>query len=99
MSNSSSKDKDRLTIRIDHDRKQRATVLAEAMGTDLPNLVNMFLAQLINDNGMPFRPTSGHSMPELDEVLADFKAGRVNVLTNVDDLLAYSRQLKGTSDD
>ncbi|WP_203642698.1 type II toxin-antitoxin system RelB/DinJ family antitoxin [Levilactobacillus andaensis] len=62
-----SKPKTRLTIRVDHDLKQQAEVIAEAMGTNLPNLVNMFLAQLVNDNGMPFKPTHDKAVTEFDK--------------------------------
>jgi len=97
--NPDARNKDRLTIRVDHERKQHATAIAESMGTDLPNLVNMFLAQLITENGMPFKPTNDKVMTELDEALADVKAGRVKTFTSADDLFNHIHQLENTADD
>lgn len=100
MINPTSESKTRLTIRVDHDRKQQAEVIADSMGTNLPNLVNMFLAQLVNENGMPFRPTRNKKrMSELDEALADVKAGRVTAFTSVDDLFDHLAQLENAAKD
>lgn len=97
MNHSSSKD--RLTIRIDHERKERATQIADSMGTDLPNLVNMFLAQVVQENGMPFKPTNDHKITELDEALADVKAGRTTTFTNTDDLFKHIHRLEESAND
>ncbi|WP_204122184.1 MULTISPECIES: type II toxin-antitoxin system RelB/DinJ family antitoxin [Levilactobacillus] len=91
--------KDRLTIRIDHERKERATQIADSMGTDLPNLVNMFLAQVVQENGMPFKPTNDQNTIELDEALADVKAGRTTTFTNADDLFKHIHQLEDSAND
>jgi len=90
--------KDRLTIRIDHDRKQRAAVIAESMGTDLPNLVNMFLAQVITDNGLPFRPTQDHYERAIDEALKDVKNGDVRT-SSADDFFKRLHEIERDTDD
>ena len=46
----------RLSIRINSEVKQQASEILEELGLDLSSAVNVFLRQVINDNGLPFQP-------------------------------------------
>jgi len=91
--------KDRLTIRVNHQRKQDADAIAKEMGTDLPNLVNIFIAQLVKESGLPFRPTTNSVISELNEALADVKAGRVTKFNNADELFSHLQKLDDSVND
>lgn len=91
--------KERLTIRIDAKRKQQATEIAESMGTDLPNLINMFLAQMIQEEALPFRPSRYKGKSELDEALDDVKAGRITEFSNPGELLKHLHDLENSAND
>lgn len=99
MNNPKPQAKDRLTIWVDHQRKQDADAIAKEMGTDLSHLVNIFLAQLVSEGGLPFKPTANRVLTELDEALEDVKAGRVTEFNSVDELLNYLQQLEDSEDD
>lgn len=99
MINPGRESKDRLTIRVDHQRKQAADSIAKNMGTDLSNLVNIFLAQLVTENGMPFKPSANSEATELDEALADVKAGRVTGFANAEDLFKHLREVENSAND
>lgn len=47
---------DRLSIRINSEVKQQASEILEELGLDLSSAVNVFLRQVIHDNGLPFQP-------------------------------------------
>ncbi|MFC6202917.1 type II toxin-antitoxin system RelB/DinJ family antitoxin [Lactiplantibacillus nangangensis] len=59
--------KDRITIRIDHQQKIEAQAVAKDLGSDLSTLINIFLNQMIKENGLPFTPSNRVS--ELDTAL------------------------------
>lgn len=99
MINPETQNKDRLTIRVNHDRKINATKIAEELGTDLPTLVNMFIARLVQENGMPFRPMSNDAVVGLDEALADVKAGRVTTFDSADAFRDELHRLEKPTDD
>jgi len=63
--------KDRITIRIDHEQKLAAQSVAKDLGSDLSTLINMFLSQMIKENGLPFTPSNRVS--ELDTALAELR--------------------------
>ncbi|HAW44913.1 MAG TPA: type II toxin-antitoxin system antitoxin, RelB/DinJ family [Sutterella sp.] len=47
-----------LQIRVDDTLRDDAQKVAESMGMDLTTAVRVFLRQLVNENGMPFRPVA-----------------------------------------
>ena len=47
-----------LQIRLDDGLKERAQAVMQEMGLDLSSAVRMFLAQVVKENGLPFRPTN-----------------------------------------
>ena len=47
-----------LQIRLDNDLRNEAVAVAQGMGIDLSSAIRMFLAQMVKENGMPFRPTN-----------------------------------------
>jgi len=63
--------KDRITIRIDHQQKVEAQAVAKDLGSDLSTLINIFLNQMIKENGLPFTPSNRVS--ELDTALAELR--------------------------
>lgn len=91
--------KERLTIRIDAKRKQQAAEVAESLGTDLPNVVNMFLEQMIKEKALPFTPGRFKEKSELDEALDDVRAGRTTEFSNADELFKYLHDLEKSADD
>ena len=47
-----------LQIRIDDSLKSQAQAIVQDMGLDLSAAVRIFLAQIVIENGLPFRPTN-----------------------------------------
>ena len=45
-----------LQIRVDDDLRDRAQQVANDMGMDLTTAVRVFLKQMVNDQGLPFKP-------------------------------------------
>jgi len=45
-----------LQIRIDDELRQQAQQIANDMGMDLTTAVRVFLKQMVNDQGLPFKP-------------------------------------------
>jgi len=45
-----------LQIRIDDELRQQAQQIAHDMGMDLTTAVRVFLKQMVNDRGLPFKP-------------------------------------------
>lgn len=86
MSNPQKPQKTRLTIRMDLDRKQKAEQVANSLGIDLTGAVNMFISQMIKENGMPFKPTSNNLAIELDQALSEVKNGDTKTVS-VDDFM------------
>jgi len=70
-------EKTRLTIRMDLDRKQKAEQVAKNLGIDLTSAVNLFISQMIKENGIPFKPSNDSLAINLDQALTDVKNGDV----------------------
>jgi DNA-damage-inducible protein J len=47
-----------LQIRLDDTLKDQAQAVVQDMGLDLSAAVRIFLAQVVKENGLPFRPTN-----------------------------------------
>lgn len=47
-----------LQIRLDDALKERACAVASGMGMELSSAVRIFLAQMVKENGFPFRPSN-----------------------------------------
>ena len=43
-------------VRIDEETREKATVLFDRIGLDIPTAIRMFLKQSIESNGLPFQP-------------------------------------------
>jgi len=70
-------EKTRLTIRMDLDRNQKAEQVANNLGIDLTAAVNLFISQMIKENGIPFKPSNNSLAIDLDHALADVKNGDI----------------------
>ncbi|MFC6181626.1 type II toxin-antitoxin system RelB/DinJ family antitoxin [Lactiplantibacillus daowaiensis] len=68
-------EKTRVTIRMDLDRKQQAEEVAKGLGIDLTAAVNLFISQMIKENGLPFKPTNDPLAVNLDQALKDVENG------------------------
>ncbi|WP_143462984.1 type II toxin-antitoxin system RelB/DinJ family antitoxin [Levilactobacillus enshiensis] len=68
-------EKTRITIRMDLERKQKAEQVAKDLGIDLTAAVNLFISQMIKENGLPFRPTNDSLTMNLEQALKDVKNG------------------------
>ncbi|KRK87224.1 hypothetical protein FC99_GL001048 [Levilactobacillus koreensis JCM 16448] len=71
---------------MDLARKQKAEQVANSLGIDLTGAVNMFISQMIKENGMPFKPTNSTLATELDQALEEVKNGDTNTVS-VDDFM------------
>ncbi len=47
-----------LQIRLDDNLKSQAQTVVQGMGLDLSAAIRIFLAQVVKENGLPFRPTN-----------------------------------------
>lgn len=68
-------------VKIDDSLRDNAQAVAASMGLDLASAVRMFLAQMVRENGMPFKPSgdpfySERNLVALDVSIAQLKAGQ-----------------------
>ena len=68
-------------VRVDENLRARAQTVATSMGLDLASAVRLFLAQMVRENGLPFRPTadpfySAGNQAALARSVAQLDAGR-----------------------
>jgi len=73
--------KTQLHVRIDDDTKKQAQQIFLAMGLDISTAVNMFIKQVVRNQGFPFLPTTDPfydeaNMKHLNQVKSDADAGR-----------------------
>lgn len=71
-----------LQIRIDDALKDQAQMVVQGMGLDLSGAVRLFLAQVVKENGLPFRPTnepfySAKNQEALRRSAAQMEAGQI----------------------
>lgn len=71
-----------LQIRIDDALKDQAQTVVQGMGLDLSGAVRLFLAQVVKENGLPFRPTnepfySTKNQEALRRSAAQMEAGQI----------------------
>ena len=50
-----------INIRIEKKMKDKAQKTLESMGLDLSSGIKLFLNQVVNENGIPFKPTKNPS--------------------------------------
>lgn len=79
-----------LQIRLDDSLKNQAQVIVQNMGLDLSAAVRIFLAQVVKENGLPFRPTnepfySAKNQEALRRSAAQIEAGQT-VTKSLDEL-------------
>lgn len=79
-----------LQIRVDDTLKEQAQEVAMGMGLDLSSAIRMFLAQMVKENGFPFKPTndpfySPANQAALQASIAQLQAGQV-ITKNMDEL-------------
>ena len=79
-----------LQIRLDDILKNQAQAVVQEMGLDLSGAIRIFLAQVVKENGLPFRPTndpffSARNQEALRRSAAQIEAGQA-VMKNLDEL-------------
>ncbi|MDR2668473.1 MAG: type II toxin-antitoxin system RelB/DinJ family antitoxin [Desulfovibrio sp.] len=79
-----------LQIRVDDSLKEQAQTVVQGMGLDLSGAVRIFLAQVVKENGLPFRPTnepfySAKNQDALQRSAAQMEAGKI-VIKSLDEL-------------
>ena len=79
-----------LQIRLDDSLKNQAQAIVQDMGLDLSAAVRIFLAQVVKENGLPFRPTnepfySAKNQEALRRSAAQIEAGQT-VTKSLDEL-------------
>ena len=60
-------------IRIEENTKKQAVELLEGLGLNLSDAVNMFLRQVILQNGLPFKVKYPEFKPEVVEAMEEAK--------------------------
>jgi len=71
-----------LQIRIDDTLRNQAQQVAHNLGMDLTTAVRVFLKQMVNSNGLPFKPEvdpfySASNMQVLKQSIASLRSGNV----------------------
>jgi DNA-damage-inducible protein J len=77
-------------VRVDDGLKEQAQFVAAQMGLDLSSAIRLFLAQMVQENRIPFQPTadpfySVQNQEALRRSLAELDAGKV-VTKSLDEL-------------
>lgn len=77
-------------VRVDEDVKSQAVAVLNELGMDTSTAINVFLRQVIAENGLPFQPTKARfneetlkAIMESDEMV---KNGAINQNKSVEDL-------------
>lgn len=70
-----------LQIRLDDELKEKAQTVAADMGMELSSAIRIFLAQMVKENGLPFRPGcdpfySAKNLEALQSSLKELQAGK-----------------------
>lgn len=70
-----------LQIRIEQQLKDDAQQIAQQLGMDLSTAVKIFLTQMVNDHGLPFKPSldpfySEKNQARLAQSLAELNNGK-----------------------
>ena len=76
--------------RVEPEIKEQAEIVLEKLGIPMSNAINIFLRQVVLQNGLPFEIKVSHNKPlsygnltteqfnqEIEKGLADFASGRV----------------------
>lgn len=81
-----------IQVRIDEDVKSQAVEVLNDLGMDASTAINVFLRQVIADNGLPFQPAKPRfndvtlkAIKESDEAVA---SGELDRKKSVDDLFS-----------
>ena len=79
-----------LQIRLDDSLKDKAQAVVQDMGLDLSGAIRIFLAQVVKENGFPFRPTndpfySAQNQEALRRSIEQIEAGKI-VTKTLDEL-------------
>jgi len=83
-----------VTIRMNLDQKKKAERVANNMGIDLSTAVNLFISQMIKENGLPFKPTNDNVAIDLAGALEDVKNGNVTEFNSVDEFMKHLHELE-----
>lgn len=93
------KDKVRINVNVDKNLKEEAAQIYEDMGLNINTAVKMFLKQTVNDNGLPFKPStkrselSAKNQKELDKAIEQLENGEGTKFDNVDDFKKWIREV------
>lgn len=91
-------EKTRVTIRMDIERKRKAEQVANGLGIDLTAAVNLFISQMIKENGLPFKPTNNPLEVNLQQALDDVKNGDTTDYS-LDDFIKHVEDSGESTDD
>lgn len=79
-------------IRIEENTKKQALELLEGLGLNLSDAVNMFLRQVVLQNGIPFEVKYPEFKPEVIEAMEEAK--RISVAPNTKRYHSFSEALE-----
>ncbi|MFN8482144.1 MAG: type II toxin-antitoxin system RelB/DinJ family antitoxin [Anaerolineae bacterium] len=78
--------------RIDRELKEEADAVLAALGLSTAEAIRIFLQQVVNSGGLPFRPSVKQPSPETQAALAELEDGGGQTFTNTADLFADWRR-------
>ena len=83
-----------LNIRVNAKNKKEATKILADLGLNMTTAVNMFLAQVVKSDGIPFEIRNPKPSKELieaikegEQIADDIKCGRRNGYSNMEDFI------------
>ena len=85
--------KSTICVRVDKNEKELARKILEKEGISMTMLVNMAIAEVIEQNGVPFQikpPVPSQelleALEEADQIIKDIESGKRKGYTNIDEL-------------
>ena len=76
-----------ITVRVDNDTKESANRIFKEVGLDMSTAVNMFLKQVIRNNGLPFMVTANIPNGTTLEAIKEADNGNMATFSSIDDLM------------
>lgn len=83
-----------INVQVNAKDKKEATLILKNLGLNMSTAINMFLKQIIKNDGIPFevknpKPTKEllEALQEGDDIIKDIKAGKRKGYNNMDELI------------
>ncbi len=83
-----------INVQVNAKDKKEATIILKNLGLNMSTAINMFLKQIIKNDGIPFevknpKPTKEllEALQEGEDIIKDIKAGKRKGYNNMDELI------------